>query len=151
MQRAMPFYEGVYCDQWICALAAAFGTVAFVDLPLVRYRRHSDNQTGTLRQIQSRQDYYDKRVLPAYGLVLEMKKEGSIINMKRIYRPLSGREKIWIFPGFGNTGNIIRNMRILIFSCFVCQRAWCGGCSKYCKAKAGRRDEDIVFCTSLLR
>lgn len=76
VQRAMPFYEGVYCDQWICALAAAFGTVAFVDLPLVRYRRHSDNQTGTLRQIQSRQDYYDKRVLPAYGLVLEMKKRG---------------------------------------------------------------------------
>lgn len=74
--RAVPFYEGTYCDQWICASAAADGTIAFVDLPLVRYRRHGGNQTGTLRHIDSRQNYYNRRILSACSMVLELKKRG---------------------------------------------------------------------------
>lgn len=76
VRKAMPFFDGTYCDQWICAVAAADGAITFVDLPLVRYRRHDRNQTGTLSSIHSRQDYYDRRVLPACGLVKEMKKRG---------------------------------------------------------------------------
>lgn len=74
--QTLPFYMGVYCDQWICAMAAAAGSIVFVDAPLVKYRRHGKNQTGMLGRIGNWQEYYEQRILPAYGLVEELKKRG---------------------------------------------------------------------------
>lgn len=76
VQRAMPFYKGAFCDQWIAACSAAYGKIVFVDKPLVRYRRHGKNQTGTLYGIRTRQDYIQKRILPACGFVQELKRRG---------------------------------------------------------------------------
>lgn len=76
VKKAMPFALGVYCDQWVAACASAYGTVAFVPQPLVCYRRHFGNQTKTLAAIGSRQDYFEKRVLPMYRLVQELQARG---------------------------------------------------------------------------
>lgn len=74
VQKAMPFYQGVFCDQWIAAYAAAYGKIVFVDMPLVKYRRHNNNQSGTFRGISTKEDYRKKRILPAYGMVQELKR-----------------------------------------------------------------------------
>lgn len=75
-KQAVPFCSCTYCDQWIALYAAACGRVAFVRQPLVRYRRHGGNQTGRLRGVCSKQDYYKKRVVPMYGLICEIKRRG---------------------------------------------------------------------------
>lgn len=75
-KKAIPFSQCTYCDQWIALYAAAVGRVAFVGRPLVRYRRHGGNQTGVLQGIHTKQDYYEKRVLPMYRLVCEIRKRG---------------------------------------------------------------------------
>lgn len=76
VKKAVPFSRNTYCDQWVAAFVSAFGNVAFVDRPLVRYRRHSKNQTGFFGQIRSKQDYYEKRVLPMCRLVEEIRTRG---------------------------------------------------------------------------
>lgn len=75
-RNAVPFCRHTYCDQWVAAYVSAFGSVAFVDTPLVRYRRHGRNQTGVFSQIRNKQDYYDKRVLPMCRLVEEIRRRG---------------------------------------------------------------------------
>lgn len=76
VKKAVPFSRNTYCDQWVAAFVSAYGKVAFVDRPLVRYRRHSKNQTGFFSQIRSKQDYYEKRVLPMCRLVEEIRTRG---------------------------------------------------------------------------
>lgn len=76
VKRSIPFSRETYCDQWIAACLSAYGRVAFVDEPLVRYRRHGANQTGTLKKIQNKQDYYKQRVLPMAKLVEELRCRG---------------------------------------------------------------------------
>lgn len=76
VKKAVPFSRHAYCDQWVAACVSAYGTVAFVDMPLVRYRRHGGNQTGSLKNIKTRQDYYNMRVLPMCRLVEEMGSRG---------------------------------------------------------------------------
>lgn len=73
LKKAVPFSEKVYCDQWIAACVSAYGRIAFVRKPLVRYRRHEGNQTNCLWDIKSKQDYYEKRISPMCMLVEEMK------------------------------------------------------------------------------
>lgn len=74
VRKAMPFYRKTYCDQWIAACVSAHGNVAFVNQTLVRYRRHSRNQTGILADMNSRQDYYNNRMLSMYLLVQELER-----------------------------------------------------------------------------
>lgn len=76
VRAAMPFYKEVYCDQWVAACLSTFGRVEFVDKPLVKYRRHGDNQTGRFYGIESKEDYYRLRVLPACRLAGYMRKRG---------------------------------------------------------------------------
>ena len=76
VRKAVPFCTQTYCDQWVAACVSAYGKVAFVDRPLVRYRRHGSNQTGALAHIYNRQDYYNKRMLPMYWIVRELKQRG---------------------------------------------------------------------------
>ncbi len=76
VKRSIPFSRYTYCDQWVAAYLSAYGRIAFVNKPLVRYRRHGANQTGTLMQIQNKRDYYKKRVLPMVRLTQELKNRG---------------------------------------------------------------------------
>ncbi len=73
VKKIVPFCKDIYYDQWIAACASAYGRIAFVNQPLVRYRRHGTNQTGFLSGIENKQDYYEKRVLPMYRLVKELR------------------------------------------------------------------------------
>lgn len=61
-KRAIPFPEGTVWDQWVCAVASFFGSVAFVPEPLVQYRQHENNQTGILKNIESKSDYQTRRI-----------------------------------------------------------------------------------------
>jgi glycosyltransferase involved in cell wall biosynthesis len=61
-KKAIPFEETLIHDQWIAIVSAINGKIEFVNKPLVRYRQHSFNQTGILKDICDKKSYYDKRI-----------------------------------------------------------------------------------------
>lgn len=62
-KKAMPFETTLIHDQWIAIIAALSGKIEFIDKPLVRYRQHSFNQTGILKDVNDKKTYYSKRIL----------------------------------------------------------------------------------------
>lgn len=73
-RQCVPFAHGIFCDQWIAVCMAAWGRIIYIDKPLVRYRRHTNNQTKILSGIDSRKSYVKRRVYPSYTLVCMLQK-----------------------------------------------------------------------------
>lgn len=61
-KSAVPFSQYMIHDQWICLVASIDGHISFVDKTLVKYRIHGNNQTGSLRGVFTKKDYYNIRV-----------------------------------------------------------------------------------------
>lgn len=61
-KSAIPFSEYMIHDQWICIVASIDGNISFIEKPLVKYRIHGNNQTGSLRSVYTKEDYYRLRV-----------------------------------------------------------------------------------------
>ena len=80
-KSAVPFSNYMIHDQWICLVATMNGNISFVEKPLVRYRIHGNNQTGSLRGVFTKKDYYSMRVetlqnkLNDMNNILELNKE----------------------------------------------------------------------------
>lgn len=106
VKKAVPFYEGACCDQWVAIWAASCGKVAFINEPLVKYRRHDKNQTAALKKIETRRDYVRERILPAEGFVKELRARGvSYPYEKEINALVQARKEgdfavIWKFRRF---------------------------------------------------
>ena len=58
----IPFSRATGHDKWLMTCANIQGTCAFVDEPLVGYRRHGDNVSGVLVNVESKHDWYASRV-----------------------------------------------------------------------------------------
>lgn len=61
-RKAIPFEEILVHDQWIAIIAALNGKIEVINKPLVRYRQHSNNQTGILKNVYDKKTYFDKRI-----------------------------------------------------------------------------------------
>jgi len=61
--EAIPFLKEMIHDQWISIIAAVNGKIEFINKPLVRYRQHSSNQTGILKDVYDKESYYEKRIV----------------------------------------------------------------------------------------
>ena len=61
VERFIPFEETAAHDRWLMAVLSAAGRAAYVDKPLVRYRRYGKNVTGVLNGVKSKRDYYVQR------------------------------------------------------------------------------------------
>lgn len=48
LQLALPFPEKFHYDQWLAYIATTYGTIDFVNQPLVQYRQHGNNNTDIL-------------------------------------------------------------------------------------------------------
>lgn len=68
-RSTVPFSVYTGHDKWIISCASKEGRVAFIDEPLVQYRRHGHNVSGVLIGIESKKDYEEKRVLINYNLI----------------------------------------------------------------------------------
>lgn len=58
-------------DKWLALGASALGPCANSEEPLVQYRQHGKNQTGALRGINSKADWYRGRIQDSCALVDE--------------------------------------------------------------------------------
>jgi len=63
-QEALPVIGHIVYDHWLALYAASKGNIAFVDEPLVRHRVHGGNQTNTVADVHTKQDYVGRRVIP---------------------------------------------------------------------------------------
>ncbi|MBN1075628.1 glycosyltransferase [Clostridium botulinum] len=73
-QKAIPFSKVTIHDQWISIIGSFYGKIIFMDKPLVSYRIHDNNQTGILTDINTKVDYYNKRVIPLKTRLYDLKK-----------------------------------------------------------------------------
>ena len=64
----VPFPKGTAHDFWLALGASELGQMAFIDEPLVQYRRHGNNASSLFSGIKSKEDWYERRVRPKYGL-----------------------------------------------------------------------------------
>lgn len=72
--KAIPFLDELVHDQWIAIIAALNGKIEFLDKRLVRYRQHSNNQTGILKDVYDKESYYEKRINDFYDRYVAYKK-----------------------------------------------------------------------------
>ena len=69
VQRFLPFVPDVAHDQQLVLFLSACGKMAYVEEPLIRYRRHGGNETGLLYGVESKADYYRTRCIPSLHLM----------------------------------------------------------------------------------
>ena len=62
-KQALPFPACGLHDWWLALYVSVHGTIVAIPKPLIKYRLHGTNQTGTLKGIDSKQDYYEKKIL----------------------------------------------------------------------------------------
>lgn len=65
--KAIPFLDELVHDQWMAIIAAINGKIEFLDERLVKYRQHSNNQTGILKDVYDKESYYEKRINDFYN------------------------------------------------------------------------------------
>lgn len=70
-RQMMPYPTCTGHDKWLALGASALGRCANVEEPLVQYRQHGANQTGALRGITCKEDWYRKRTQDTCELVEE--------------------------------------------------------------------------------
>lgn len=71
--KAIPFLYELVHDQWIAIISALNGKIEFIDERLVKYRQHSSNQTGILKDVYDKKSYYEKRIDDFYNRYLSYK------------------------------------------------------------------------------
>ncbi len=69
VQGFLPFVPTVAHDMQLMLFLSAKGKLAYVDEPLVRYRRHGKNETGMLYGVERKRDYYETRCKASVALV----------------------------------------------------------------------------------
>ncbi|WP_238858716.1 glycosyltransferase [Clostridium sp. YIM B02569] len=83
-KKSIPFSEVTIHDQWLCMMASYYGKISFINAAMVRYRMHENNQTGSLRGIYNKKDYYNLRVDILKQRINEIKKHINNINLNEI-------------------------------------------------------------------
>lgn len=61
-KKAVPFVDSLVHDQWLAIIAALNGKIEVIHEPLINYRQHQNNQTGVLKGVFSKKDYYEARI-----------------------------------------------------------------------------------------
>lgn len=61
-KKSLPFPKEFVHDWWLAIYAAAFGKIKILKKPLIKYRIHGNNQTGTLMGVSDKTSYYYKRI-----------------------------------------------------------------------------------------
>lgn len=63
-KSALPFPDAYIHDWWLALYASAYGRISIVNTPLIKYRIHDSNQTGLLKDVVTKDDYYKNRLMP---------------------------------------------------------------------------------------
>ena len=87
-------------DKWVLCCAGIEGKISFIEEPLVKYRRHGHNVSGVLNGVNSKKDYYQKRVLCHQKIIEDLIKK---------YPHYKDKEEVLEF----SQGRLTKNRKIL--------------------------------------
>ena len=112
-KAALPFVEGYVHDQWIAAYAALHGKVISLKTPLLRYRQHEGNQTGLLKGVATKADYYALRIRrPADTLESVRRRltpeESERAELERLLHDLAVRDAYYTRPGLRSAAALLQ-------------------------------------------
>lgn len=88
-KRALPFPEEFVHDAWLAMYVSAYGKIKNLKIPLIKYRIHGTNQTTVLIGINTKKDYFEKRILGFEKKVNIAKKVFIELNYQRKLNKLS--------------------------------------------------------------
>lgn len=71
-QQALPFVKNMYHDHYLAIFCALRGDILFQDGPLVNYRIHDKNQSGTLVGVVDRKSYITYQINTFYDQIQEI-------------------------------------------------------------------------------
>jgi len=97
---AVPFSKVTVHDQWIAMMAGYYGEIAFIDKQLIRYRIHGNNQTGILTGVYTKEDYYNKRLMPLKQRLADVKeciKGEALMDIEKFYEARINKRIFGIF------------------------------------------------------
>ena len=93
LDLALPIPDGWVHDEWLATIAAAVGTVDFIDEPLIDYRQHASNQIGArklaldekiAKAFDKPDDYYDRQLVRATSLLERLASLGPRVRPDRL-------------------------------------------------------------------
>lgn len=122
-KKAIPFDATMIHDQWIAIIAAINGKIEFINKPLVKYRQHSSNQTGILRDICDKKTYYDIRIDRFIYRYESLKKRLPNDEMEKTINDmliwLEARRNFFFKPSFNHLKTMIRFRKFHRISIFI--------------------------------
>lgn len=85
-KKSVPFIDSLVHDQWLAINAALAGRIEVIREPLIDYRQHAGNQTGVLKGVFTKQDYYNSRIGSMEKRLSDYKQR--LIEYKELKRPI---------------------------------------------------------------
>ena len=61
-KKSIPFVDSLVHDHWLAINASLYGKIEIIRESLIDYRQHSNNQTGVLKGVKTKTDYYNARI-----------------------------------------------------------------------------------------
>ncbi|WP_294405846.1 glycosyltransferase family 2 protein [uncultured Clostridium sp.] len=112
-QSAVPFVDNIVHDNWIAVVASLNGKIEFVEDRLIRYRQHTNNQTGILKGIYDKKTYYDIKIvelLTRYMNLQKRVKDYTVINefVEYCIISLNARKNYFLKPSFKELKTILK-------------------------------------------
>lgn len=108
-RNACPFSEFMVHDQWMAIIASMIGNISVCNGQNMSYRIHGGNQTGTFANINSKKDYYQKRILPFYESISELNIRYDNKYIKKAKRWADARKAFY-------SGKALSFVQVLFFS-----------------------------------
>lgn len=62
-KHCLPFPTVFFHDWWLALNAAAYDSLKIINIPLIKYRIHDNQQTGTLKNITNKKEYYNDKII----------------------------------------------------------------------------------------
>ena len=71
-KAAIPFPNAVFHDWWLAIAASLKGDIVMANSPLMKYRIYGGNQSAVLRGIDSKKDYFLRRIVSQNDLIKQV-------------------------------------------------------------------------------
>ena len=95
--KSLPFPKVFVHDWWLAIFASVYGKIFIINKPLIQYRIHGNNQTGVFTGINTKYDYYVKRIknLEEQGIVIieRYRDSGKDSDINNFIRFVNARKK----------------------------------------------------------
>jgi glycosyltransferase involved in cell wall biosynthesis len=101
-KAAVPFPSCMVHDHWLAIWCASNGKILSLPERLVNYRIHSANQTLVLAGVNSKKDYYERRIMPFFKRTREISRRLSVNGIEQAMKWAEARKDYFNrIPGAG--------------------------------------------------